>query len=196
MKTNLFSIQLALILAACCCVRGQGTLQVDQQISNLNPPGGYVDFTTSIVGQSFVPTLSSVGFATFFVGDPHVGGAGVTALVNLWSGSLTSGTLLGSTAPVFIPDRFNSSANFFFSAPVAVTPGTTYYLQLAYQSGDSLNAGLVPGFLYSNGAAFYGGTFQNENLWFQEGIVVPEPSSIILSFLGLAGFVLQRRKKQ
>jgi hypothetical protein len=195
MKTYLFSIQLALTLAASCCVRGQGFVY-DQQISNLNPPGGYVDFSTDTVGQSFIPTLSSIGFVRLYLGDSTPNGGGATVLVNLWSGSIGNGTLVASTDPVYTSAGLVGTATFLFSIPATLTPGTTYYLQPVVQSGDTMDAGLVPGPYYSNGQAFYGGTFHNVNLWFQEGVVVPEPSSILLSFFGLAGFVLNRRKNQ
>lgn len=185
-----------LLALAACGANGQGFVY-DQQISNLNPPGVYVDFTTDVVGQSFVPSLSSIGFVRLYLGDSTPNGGGATVLVNLWSGSIGNGTLVASTDPVYTSAGLVGTATFLFSIPTTLTPGTTYYLQPVVQSGDTMDAGLVPGPFYSNGQAFYGGTFHGVSLWFQEGVVVPEPSSILLSFLGLAGFVvLQRRKNQ
>ncbi len=193
MKKHLVHMLLAL---AACGANGQGFVY-DQQISNLNPPGVYVDFTTDVVGQSFVPSLSSIGFVRLYLGDSTPNGGGATVLVNLWSGSIGNGTLVASTDPVYTSAGLVGTATFLFSIPTTLTPGTTYYLQPVVQSGDTMDAGLVPGPFYSNGQAFYGGTFHGVSLWFQEGVVVPEPSSILLSFLGLAGFVvLQRRKNQ
>jgi len=197
MKTNLLSIQFAFVMVVCCSVRAQGFVY-DQQISNLNTPGGYVDYQSGqSIAQSFIPTLSSVDFATFFLGDPHPSGVGATVIVNLWSDSPTSGTLLGSTVPIFIPVEFNNAINFFFSTPVTVTPGKTYYLQPAIQSGDTIGAGLVPGPLYLNGTLFLNGAASpGSNLWFREGVIVPEPSSTCMILTGVAGLYLYRRKSQ
>lgn len=131
--------------------------------------------------------------------DQTFNGVGATVLVNVWSGSIGSGTQIGSTTPVFIPHGFFNYINFFFSSPVTLAPGTTYYFQPFVQSGDSdqnMTTGVTAGFSYANGSAYYNGVANNTDLLFREGIVVPEPSTILLSFLGLAGFALQRRKNQ
>ena len=111
--TYLFSIQLALILVACCGVRGQGFVY-DQQVNNISPPGGYLNIQPDPSGQSFVPTLSSVGFIQLYLTDASPSHAGATMYVNLWSGSLTGGTLIGQTASISLPGVFLGSANFLF----------------------------------------------------------------------------------
>lgn len=176
-----------LILAA-CWAHGQGTLQFDQQISDTSAPGEYVNFSAShIVDQSFVPALSSVDFVQLYVSDPNIGGSGVRAYVDLWSGTPTSGTLLGSTPALSIPVGFNSPIDFLFSSPISVTSGNTYYLQLVNSSGDSLDWGFVSSSLYPSGSASVDGTPQGFNMWFREGIIVPEPSFAALTVLGLIG---------
>src|SRR5690348_17349022 len=84
----------------------QGTFQYDQQsATNYFPP----TFSFSIqgygpVGQSFTPALPSVGFIQLEPGDAlPVNGIGGTMYLNLRSNSI-SGAILGSTAPVFLPD--------------------------------------------------------------------------------------------
>jgi hypothetical protein len=67
-------------------------------------------------------------------------GSGARVYVNLRSDSIT-GTILATTASVFMPDGFGTGANrgytnFFFSTSVSLTPGTTYYFQPVVQSGD------------------------------------------------------------
>ena len=176
-------IRTLLVLAA-YCAHGQGTLIFDQQVSPLTPTGVYNNIQPDPSGQSFIPTLSSVGFAQFYFTDANFNGVGSTISVNLWSDSLGTGTLLGTSEAVTMPDAFTGASTFLFTTPITVTPGTTYYLQPVIQSGDSFEIA-VGGLLYPNGTAYLQGTAHpNLDMWFREGIAVPEPSSLSLVFLG------------
>jgi len=74
-----------------------------------------------------------------------------------------------------------------------VTPGVTYYFQPIIQSGDGF-AVYAYNFGYSGGNTFYNGTADSFNdLWFREGIVVPEPSTMALLLAGVGLSVLRRR---
>jgi hypothetical protein len=189
-------VTVALILAA-CCARGQGTLEYDQQVSPTNAPGVFNNIQPGPTGQSFVPGFSAVGFVELYLKDvTFFNGIGATVYVNLWSDSLTNGTLLGTTAATTMPDVFGGTTNFLFTAPVAVSPGTTYFLEAVIQSGDSFQIGVVSSSRYTNGMAFFQGVPNpNASLWFREGLVVPEPSSVLLIFFGFIGLypILWRR---
>ena len=160
------------------------------------PRGVFGNIQPDPTGQSFVPTLSSIGFVQFYLGDPTKV-QGPTLYVDLWSGSLGNGTLLGQTDPVFLSTSFVGITTFFFSTPVTVTPGTTYYFQPIIQSGDSEDIGIV-GNEYPNGMAYLSGTPQpGGDLWFREGIVVvPGPSSFSLFVLGLFGICPVSRNRR
>jgi hypothetical protein len=187
------SILIILILAT-FCANGQGTLQLDQSVSPTNAPGGFANIQPDPTGQSFNPLLSSVGFVQFYLTDPTQV-QGPTLFVNLWSGSLTNGTLLGQSDPVSLSTSSFGVITFFFH-PISVTPGTTYYLQPVIQSGDSEEIGVVPGANYPNGTAFFSGTAQPAvDLWFREGIVVPEPSPFSLAMVGLSAIVPVLRRR-
>ena len=189
-------IQAALVLVA-CYAHGQGTLQFDQQVNPTTPPGGFGNIQPGPTGQSFIPTLSSVGFVQFYLGDPTQVQA-PTLYVNLWSGSIGGGTLLGQSDPITLSTTFFGTTTFLFSTPISVTPGTTYYFQPVIQSGDSEQIGVTPGSDYLNGMAYLSGTPQpGGDLWFREGIAVPEPSSLSLAILGFIAIcpVLQNRRK-
>jgi autotransporter-associated beta strand protein len=159
---------------------GQGqTLVYDQQSTTNDtdvPPLGATMYQQPL-GQSFVPTFSSVGFARFSFSVVNVPDAvDATIYVNLWAESIATGTLLGSTASVFLPVGFSASTNFFFSSPVTVNPGTTYYFQPVAEIGsDYVNVGLTAtGTAYTNGTAiFFGVPISSHDLWFREGIVAP-----------------------
>ncbi len=127
------------------------------------------------LGQSFTPSLSSVGFIRLFLIDGvRNNGLGATVYVNLREDCIT-GPVLGLSGPVFMPDNFGIGSggytNFFFSSPVPVTPGATYYLQ-------------------PNGAAV-----PFDDLWFREGVFVPEPSWALLILVGGGVFVYARRRR-
>ena len=209
MNPKLFLLQLSVALAV-CSVQGQGILVYDQE-SSTNAgvgSGGAPIQQDQPMGQSFTPTLSSVGFVQLEFDDGHPGnGLGATVFLNLWSGSISNGTLLGSTDPVFMPDYFGSGSggfgfltptNFFFSTPVSVTPGTTYYIQpVVVQPGSDNLWGVIGGaFNYSGGTFYFNGAPDpnNSDLWFREGIVAtPEPTSVIIILAGAVGMYFCRR---
>ena len=117
---------------------GQGTVSYiyDQQ-SATNDVGGTGTFSTTIyaggtIGQSFVPTMSSVGFIRLSLVPTRFGG--VTAHVNLWSDEIGTGTLLASTDPVFLLPLVAGYPNFYFPTAVTVVPNNTYFVQLVSEA--------------------------------------------------------------
>jgi hypothetical protein len=181
MKTMFYSIGLIFV----ALVSGaQGTFIYDQQSADESSGGGgfFAIQSNQPIGQSFAPTNSSIGFIRLELSDSILNGSGATVYVNLLSSSIT-GTILGKTESVFMPDGFGVSsrgfANFFFSVPIALNPGTTYYFQPVVQSGDTSWAVLSYHYLYPGGTAFLNGLANSGNdLWFRDGLyIVPEPSS-------------------
>src|SRR5262249_9200785 len=169
---------------------GQGTFIIDQPSSDESNGGnqGSPIQSRQPMGQSFTPTLNSVGFVRFHLFDLNEGnGIGASVYVNLRADSIT-GPIIGSTAPVFMPDGFGhlligGYTNFFFASPVAVTPGVLYYFQPVVASGDSW-ASVNQNFLYAGGDAYFEGVASGSDLWFREGIYVPEPSAPALLMIG------------
>jgi hypothetical protein len=194
-------VQIVLVLAA-CCARGQGTFQYDQQ-SATSPSGGsgFSIQENQPMGQSFTPTLSSVGFVQLEFSDyPDNGTAGATVYVNLLANSIT-GTALESTTPVSMPDGASDYvATFLFATPVSVTPGTTYYFQpVVVQPGSDDPWEIISAvhFNYLGGTFFVNGSPQidHTDAWFREGVIAaPEPSCALLALLGVTGFYFYRRK--
>jgi hypothetical protein len=207
MKKLLISLTLLLSGSELACA--QGTFVYDQQVTNNDFRGSYISLdigTSQPVGQSFVPTLSSIGFVSFLLGAPSPGIptlSPATIYVNLWAGGISNGVLLAATSPVFFPSLLPSRVitNFFFASPVALTPGTTYYLQPFIQSGNGASTIISDGPRvtppYPGGMAFINGTANPaEDLWFREGIVTaPEPSSGLLILLGVAAIWRTDRKR-
>jgi len=195
MKKHL--IQTTLMLLACCAC-GQGTLQYDQQSSTVeSAPASIAVSLRPGLAQSFVPSLSSVDFIRLYLSDPVLNSTGATIYLNLWSNSVTNGTLLGVTASVFIPSGFVGYTNLIFSSSIAVNPGMTYSFEPIRQSGDSpVNTQLLNDSSYANGTATIPPGISGFDLWFREGIIVPEPSPLTLVFVSIAGIYFNRRKIQ
>jgi hypothetical protein len=200
---NLFGT--VLLVAAPTQIHAQGFIY-DQQsatnpvavIGNGNADGIYIQ--QEPLTQSFIPTLSTIGFVQFEFEDvPGNGNNGATVYVNLWTGSpnVNSATLLGSTTPVYMPNGFANNnlsvagvTNFQFSSQIALTPGQTYYLQPVVLSGDNPWAIVTIGDTYPNGQLYGSGAFfqPSTDLWFREGVSVPEPT--ILALIGLGGLAI------
>jgi hypothetical protein len=174
-----------------CC--GQGTFVYDQQSAD---EAHIMEGSAGIqqpLGQSFTPALDSVGFARFYLFASGFGSG--TFYMNLRSDSIT-GTIIGASEAVTLPDGFSGPVNFLFATPVSVTPQTTYYLQPIVQSGAGWGT-LAATYNYAGGIAYYqGAAYPNVDFWFREGII-PEPSSAALILFGSGIFWRQLwRKKQ
>src|SRR5215475_12488702 len=132
------------LLVTLAATRGQGTYTYDQQSSTNEgavPGGPVIQRIGSPYGQSFPPTLTSVGFIRLAVSDFNPGNSsGATLHVNLRAGSI-NGPVLDSTEPIAFVDSSASFSTFLFANPVQVTPGSTYYLQPVVDSGDSWTIG-------------------------------------------------------
>ncbi len=175
----------------------QGTLIIDQQSTN-TIEGSLGLQSDAPLGQSFTPTLSSVGFVMLDLYDGGVfNNVGGTVYVNLRSNSIT-GTILGSSAAVFMSYGFSGITNFSFSTPAAVVPGTTYYLEFVAEPGSDGFGSAVTDTSYSGGSAISEGVLiPGRDLWFQEGVIaVPEPSVALLVLLGSGVLLYMPRRRR
>jgi hypothetical protein len=182
------------LLLASHIASGQGTVIYDQQSSTESNFGeqGFDIQAFKPMGQSFTPSLDGVGFIRLRL----VRGTfdqGATIFVNLMSGSIT-GAVLAATSPVTLPVGFIGTVDFLFASDVPVSPGTTYYFQPVIQSGGtfSTSGGTL---LYPRGNAFLQGVAVGEDLWFREGIIVPEPSTLALLLVGGITASVRRNSK-
>ena len=189
---HIFAILFAIMPNTSLC---QGTFVYDQQSADETAGGvGAVINSNQPIGQSFTPTLSSVGFIRLFLSDSSLNGVGASVYVNLRQGSIT-GPILASTDPVSMPDSFSGHPDFLFSTPVSVTPGTTYFFQPVLQAGDSTWSIVGYNYNYDGGTAFIQGNPNiGSDVWFREGIIIPEPSGVWLILLGIGIFVWRRRR--
>ena len=175
----------------------QGIFTYDQQSADETVHGEFSAIipTSQPLGQSFTPSLAGVGFIRLHLIRASFGTAGATLYVNLRENSIT-GNVLAASSPVVVPGGFIGYENFFFPAQVSVTFGTTYYFQPVLQSGDPFAVEAHNGFNYAGGTAFsLGQPTPAFDLWFREGLYVPEPSSTALGLLGAAWLVWARRRR-
>lgn len=156
--------------------------------------------------QSFVPTLSSLSVVELQINDQSPGnGQSVDLVVNIRDGGL-GGAILGTSNVVTRadggPNASISLLHFDFGAPVALTPGQTYVMEVITVSGfeDSgvFFAGTGIPDSYPQGTAFiFGLPFTNSrDLWFREGPTLSLPSTLLLLSLGVTGLGISawRRK--
>ena len=178
-------------------VFGQGTFVYDQQSSDESFFGeGGTALGPQPTLQSFTPALSNIGFIRLHLSDALYGNqSSGTFSVSLRAESIT-GTVLGSSTPVTLSGGFVGTVDSVFATPVSVTPGTTYYFQPTFVSGGGAwNAKASTIYNYPRGNAFWGDTAAPTwDLWFREGIIVPEPSGAILILLGTFALAFSRRR--
>jgi hypothetical protein len=208
MTTKRFLIFVTALLGA-LSASGQDTLIYDQQSSTneIAGPGSSAPISQfAPVGQSFTPSLSSVGFVRLWNADLKPGtGLGADIYVNLRSGSIT-GPVIGTSDTIDFPpfvfgntnQGFAAFTNFVFSTPVTVTPGTQYFLQVVEASGGDWTIGAPKAYGYMGGDAIVDGIVETSvDFWFGEGIIqAPEPSSLALMAIsgGVVAFWRRRRR--
>jgi hypothetical protein len=200
MNLKLFCAGIALLTAP-FWARSQGNLQYDQQSStNEGLPaygeGGTMQAFTAPWGQSFTPAFPGVDFIRLMFSDGNVNdGLGATIHVELLSGSI-SGPIIETTPQLTMPNLFRGTASFFFPSTVPLTPGTKYYFRPILDSGGTWN--IESGsFSYTGGNAYNNGSISGGGqLWFREGIIVPEPTSTALLLIGTAIFLYRRRAQR
>jgi hypothetical protein len=205
MKKHPF-ITVATLAAVISIAHGQGTVIYDQQSSDEHVPGESLAGiqANEPIGQSFTPALSAIGFIRLELYDGLLGnGRGATIYLNLRTTSIT-GTVLAATEPAALADGFNGGfADFYFSVPVGVNPGSVYFFQPVVQTGDPWAVGrFISTSNYLGGTEFLNGIAGNNDLWFREGIIVPEPSVFgwigpaIVLYASRKGFVCVRNRSR
>jgi hypothetical protein len=144
------------------------------------------------LAQSFTPALPSIDFVRLKFSDENpTNGLGAVLSVVLRANAI-DGATLGSTQPVTLPDGFAGTVNFYFSPSIPLAPGTLYYFQPLLESGDQWHLDAAE-YNYAGGTGIFGGTPQvNSDLWFRQGIIVPEPSGLSVLLISAVLFAGRR----
>src|SRR2546427_9717827 len=131
------------------------------------------------IAQSFTPSLSAVGFVQFRSMATFPSGSSVTLVVNLREGTY-NGPIISSTDPIVIVG-FAGVGTFYFPDNIAVNPGQLYFFQPVVQSPGSIDVGFKDPSPYLNGNLWGNGVMNTTgDLWFREGLAVPEPAVVWL----------------
>ena len=162
---------------------------IDQQ----NLVGGADNPASTTFGESFTPTLTSIGYAEFDLST-----AGSTLQLSLYNGTGSSCTLLGQSASDAIGTASFGIVHFDLLSSVTLTPGNSYTLLVSDSTG-TFEGTYNPGNPYAGGELFAPFGIPPADAMFTEGpsdTSTPEPSSfLLLAFGGLVlGFHFRARR--
>ncbi|PYK97818.1 MAG: hypothetical protein DME19_14845 [Verrucomicrobia bacterium] len=134
--------------------------------------------------QSFMPTLPGIGYiqlSTYI----RAASSGVTVIINLRHDAY-NGPIVSSTDPVIVVNKNTQISAFYFTGNIPVTPNQVYYFEPVVLSGGTWFVGYKGPSTYDRGDLFSNGVPSGGavDLWFQEGIVVPEPRGVWLLLFG------------
>jgi hypothetical protein len=158
-------------------------------------------------GQEFTPSLNGLDFVdVLFLSQLGTNSGTGTFQIAIHQGTITAPVLGLSGQRTFSSGTNGTDARFTFPTTVPLAPGSTYVLEVLEIAGNSQWGIEVPGSAvvdgqtidmnYPGGQLIYGGVPQaTEDMIFQEGIFVPEPSASFLLLSGVLTFGLFRKAR-
>ena len=113
-------------------------------------------------GQEFVPNLSPlIGIDVHIMTANHAGADTITLNVREYSIVPLGGLLLSTTTSQSLPDGFDGWVHFDLPSPVAVTPGSTYVVELT-EAKSTFGWYAFEGNVYPNGRVISNNNFFND----------------------------------
>lgn len=180
----------------------QGVI-IDQSNDQTNPRNlAYWTLQVSTpVGQEFVPTLNAMNFVEAAFTTREGGSSLITMQVLIHASTITGPVVGSSTMDTFsAPYNFGGFGGvhrFEFSSTVPLVVGNVYVMDFVQQTPVGNFIGTDPSMAYTSGQMIRGGVpFDGFDLWFREGLAVPEPSTALLVLLGFSLFFLIFRRQR
>jgi hypothetical protein len=176
---------------ACMAATVHGQNLLFDQISSpyLQTPFGTPALNFNL-SQSFTPGLSGVGFVELQTVTYPEGGSSLSRVWLRQDG--VDGPRLASTEPLLVEDNGLAIRTYFFPENISVTPGTKYWLEFELMSitGPAVDLSVqeVSPSSYTAGDMYFRGPQPDIDLWFREGMVIPEPKVVHMLVLGALGF--------
>lgn len=181
-------------IASATQVKANPILVVDQQQTASDSELGIQ--AAAPLGQEFTPSLSALDVVELVTrdGDQMIGG-GANLYVNIRGDTIT-GSILGTSSTVTLPNGFYGVTQFDFASLVSLTPANRYVIEVV-ASGDDWrveNKEMDP---YPGGRVIYQGAPQSAwDLRFREGLSVPEPSTVVLLSMGTLALLAYARRRR
>lgn len=197
MKAKVKSVWVALLaggLLALAPAVWAHPMHVDQHNDGFTPSLYESIQASGPMGQEFTPAMSSLDSVELHIMDLSLGGVGGGNLITKIRAGTIAGALLGTSEVLSLPDGFKGVAHLDFASSVALTPGNLYVIEAIVQTGVwGIGSSGGPSPAYPGGRQIIeGAPTENNDLWFREGPIVPEPAG--LGLIGLAMMVVRRRR--
>jgi hypothetical protein len=171
------------VLAVARVASAASIATVDQQYF---PSGTVGAVLSEIRGQSFTPTLAAIDAVEFMLVANS--GAPNDIAIELYEGEGFSGALLGTTNTHLIASGSAQVYHFDFEGQIALVPGSIYSFRMVGGGTTSalrvIQDAFFLGYAEGNSLNLYG-IPQTSDLWFSEGLHVPEPATALLLCAGL-----------
>jgi len=204
--TRIFGTMMTVMALA--CLMPAAVSQADELIDQSNSfvgnygPMLYGPADNEFFVQTFVPTKPKLRGVRLNLGDVSSGGEFAVGIFNQ-VGHIPTGSTLGSIEvnTSTINDNQLTDEEFIFGAPISVSPGTRYAIQISQVSGPRFRPYMSSSDTYADGTfarkqagaweVTAGGSAQDmafQTLW------IPEPATLGLMTLG--GLMLLRRSRR
>lgn len=181
-----WGVRLALLGAFGCAAAAEALPTIDQSNVAFNPTLYLNVSSFSPIGQEFVPVLDSIDSVQLLICCR----AQETPYVRIREGSIL-GPILG-TSSLALPSP-SLLVTFRFAAPIALVPDDVYVIEVVNDGGIESMIGVgdpipMPESVYPRGRLILDGQpdLDGLDLWFQEGLGIPEPATGVLIGIGLA----------